>query len=423
MEMERSIKVRKSSCKTVFITHYKPCRSGYADYSLNLTKSIAKNSKEHIIEVWGCKCDLNTNIIEEKQNGNIIIRRLWKTNDILSLITLFKNLIKTDATTIILYYPLEFFRNFLAAPVFNFSLPLLMIPIILLKRIKLILDLDFISKPYLGSLRHIFFLIQILILKLLQSTVKAVIVTRNILVLELLKNLKFDEALIKYIPHGVPETRITVTSFSDISEVRKRFELSGPVILYWGFISRYKGIDYLIRAVKEVIKEFPTVKLIITGDYFDPRARLKPQQHRYLPSLKNLVESLKLNNSVIFVTKFLTDNEIDSLIALADIIVLPYSTKTLSASGVLARVMAHGKPVIVTDCGWFHGYVFNGINGLIVTQRNELALAEAITLILRDEQLRMRLKKNMREIARRLSWENTAKMWLNVLNGTCHDAI
>jgi glycosyltransferase involved in cell wall biosynthesis len=415
--------------KAVFLTHYKPCFSGYADYAFHLVNSLADLYSDEILVVLGCRCnpkrdDQYTTVIKKK---NVIIKRIFKKNMLTSLIRIIGFLIRVNTEILYIYYPLEFFSGFLLAPLLNIALPLLLLPILKIKKVKLVIDLDNIHKPYeiRGKPKErAFFIAQIVILKLLSFN-GAVIVCRNIIAQRLLMSMGFNRRSVRYIPHGIP--RISFVASEKIKSIKEILKSeTGYVILYWGFISRYKGVDYLIKALKYVVKEFSDVKLVIAGDYFNPLDKYVPEKHRYLPYLRSLVKSLELEDKVIFVTKHLREDEVDSLVASSDIVVLPYVTKNLSASGVLARVMSHGKPVIVTSCGWFAGYVFNGINGLIVPQGDEHALAKATIWLLRDAQLRRLLAENMEKVAENFTWLKVVKKWFKLFEelqrGVLHDA-
>jgi len=415
--------------KAVFLTHYKPCFSGYADYAFHLVNSLADLYSDEILVVLGCRCnpkrdDQYTTGIKKK---NVIIKRIFKKNSLVSLIKIISLLIRINTGILYIHYPLEFFSGFLLAPVLNVALPLLFLPILKIKKVKLIINLDSIHKPYeiRGKLKErAFFITQIAILKLLSFS-GAAIVCWNIIAQRLLMSMGFNRRSVRYIPHGVSRISFVASEKTkSIEEILK--SETGYVVLYWGFISRYKGVDYLIKALKYVVKEFSDVKLVIAGDYFNPLDKYVPKKHRYLPYLRSLVKSLELEDKVIFVTKHLREDEVDSLVASSDIVVLPYVTKNLSASGVLARVMSHGKPVIVTSCGWFAGYVFNGINGLIVPQGDEHALAKAITWLLRDAQLRRLLAENMKKVAENFTWLKVVKKWFKLFEelqrSVSHDA-
>jgi glycosyltransferase involved in cell wall biosynthesis len=415
--------------KAVFLTHYKPCFSGYADYAFHLVNSLADLYSDEILVVLGCRCnpkrdDQYTTGIKKK---NVIIKRIFKKNSLVSLIKIISLLIRINTGILYIHYPLEFFSGFLLALVLNVALPLLFLPILKIKKVKLIINLDSIHKPYeiRGKLKErAFFITQIAILKLLSFS-GAAIVCWNIIAQRLLMSMGFNRRSVRYIPHGVSRISFVASEKTkSIEEILK--SETGYVILYWGFISRYKGVDYLIKALKYVVKEFSDVKLVIAGDYFNPLDKYVPKKHRYLPYLRSLVKSLELEDKVIFVTKHLREDEVDSLVASSDIVVLPYVTKNLSASGVLARVMSHGKPVIVTSCGWFAGYVFNGINGLIVPQGDEHALAKAIIWLLRDAQLRRLLAENMKKVAENFTWPKVVKKWFKLFEelqrSVSHDA-
>jgi len=415
--------------KVVFLTHYKPCLSGYADYAFHLVNSLADLYSDEVLVVLGCRCNPKRNdqyTIGIKKK-NVVIKRIFKKNVLTSLIRIIGFLIRINTEILYIYYPLEFFSGFLLAPLLNIALPLLFLPILRIKGVKLVIDLDNIHKPYeiRGKPKErVFFITQVAILKLLSFS-GAVIVCRNIIAQRLLMSMGFNRRSVRYIPHGVPKISFVASEKTkSIEEILK--SETGYVVLYWGFISRYKGVDYLIKALKYVVKEFPDVKLIIAGDYFNPLDKYAPKKHRYLPYLRSLVKSLELEDKVIFVTKHLREDEVDSLVASSDIVVLPYVTKNLSASGVLARVMSHGKPVIVTNCGWFTGYVFNGINGLIVPQGDEHALAKAIIWLLRDAQLRKLLAENMKKVAEDFTWPKVAMKWFELFEeirrGVSHDA-
>jgi glycosyltransferase involved in cell wall biosynthesis len=407
------------SVKVAFLSHYKPCASGYADYAFHLVNSLARLCPELNFVVLGCKCGIACARADAKISGkvgnenNVIVNRILKRNSFFSIAKIVNFIAKSRVESLYIYYPLELFTGSILAPFLNLILPLIFLPLVLAKNVRLIIDLDSIHKPHEGGLKEkTFSMLQLSILKLLQW-VGAVIVCRNIVAWRLLMDIGFSDKSVKYIPHGVP-CRSSIVQDED-NEIRIRYKLDkGPFILYWGFISRYKGIDHLLKALKYVTNEFPDVRLIVAGDYFNPFDKYKPKKHKYLPYLRELVKFLGLEEKVVFITKHLTENEISSLLALSDIVVLPYVTKNLSASGVLARIMSFGKPVVVTNCGWFSGYVFNGINGIVVKQGDEYALAQAILQLLRDPQLREKLMKNMKMLADEFKWSSIARKWLKV---------
>jgi len=186
------------------------------------------------------------------------------------------------------------------------------------------------------------------------------------------------------------------------------------VILHIGFISRYKGIDYLIRAFAKIHSEFPEAVLLIAGDYFNPMDKYQPKKHKYLPTLKKLVKDLKLEDKVVFHTFRIPDEKLKLYFAAADIVCLPYITRNISSSGTFSLAMSYGRPVVVSNCGWFNDFVINGETGLMVPEGDVDSLAKALYTLLKDEKLRLKLGMNILHKARKCDWDNVARMWLEL---------
>lgn len=131
--------------------------------------------------------------------------------------------------------------------------------------------------------------------------------------------------------------------FSSLVEVkdtmppRRKLKPAEPVkILFFGVIREYKGVDVLLEAYSEMLKEDIKVELTIVGEPWGADA-------------KNLVEKIRQNKwgKVKLIDRYVEDAEIPYLIADHDVLVLPY--RRSSASGPLALAMAAGIPVITTD--------------------------------------------------------------------------
>jgi len=231
---------------------------------------------------------------------------------------------------------------------------------------------------------------------------------------------KYSRVRLALIPHGFPSPN--PISLEESISAKRAFGLSDKkVILYLGYISRYKGIDYLIKAFGKIRSNFPEAVLLIAGDYFNPLDKYEPKKHRYLPTLKRLVKDLGLSDSVIFHTFRVPDEQLRYYFAAADIVCLPYITSNISFSGILALAASYGKPLIVSNCGWFNDVVINGETGLVIPEKDVEALANAISLLLRDDELRLKLSINMISKARELSWDNIARLWLRLLGLGSYD--
>jgi glycosyltransferase involved in cell wall biosynthesis len=111
-------------------------------------------------------------------------------------------------------------------------------------------------------------------------------------------------------------------------------EVEGPVVLFFGLLRPYKGVDLLIEAFHDV----EGAELWVVGM---PRMPLEP--------LRELASGVR--GRVRFVPRFIDDSQIPAFFRRADIVALPY--REIDQSGVLYTAMAFGKPIVVTAVGGF----------------------------------------------------------------------
>lgn len=188
------------------------------------------------------------------------------------------------------------------------------------------------------------------------------------------------------IPHGV-NSLYSKYIRSDIPE-------TNSVLFFGGIIDR-KGLGYLIKAAPLISRSIPDAKIIIAGP---------GDMGRYIPLLR-AVPNIEVHN------RFVPHEEVAPLFQRAKVVVLPYTEKVFS--GVVPLAYAFGKPVVVTDM--VSGFVEPGETGLIVPQRDEKALAEAIVRLLQDEELRRTMSENcLSKLKNELSWDRIAEETMHV---------
>jgi glycosyltransferase involved in cell wall biosynthesis len=133
--------------------------------------------------------------------------------------------------------------------------------------------------------------------------------------------------------------------------------LNGRIVLFFGFIRRYKGLDILLDAVKIVKAEtitrgLPPLKLLIAGEFYEND---KP----YLQQMKdNDIEDV-----LILKTDFVPDSEVRYYLCAADVVIQPYRNAT--QSGVTPLCYHFEKPMIVTNVGGLTAMVPDGKVGLV----------------------------------------------------------
>jgi glycosyltransferase involved in cell wall biosynthesis len=144
---------------------------------------------------------------------------------------------------------------------------------------------------------------------------------------------------------------------------QRRLGVSGRVLLFFGYIRKYKGVDLLLQALAQVPKDIG-VALLVAGEFYDPREHYQ-----------TLIRTLGLTDRVRIIDRYIAEPEWPDLFAATDALVLPYRTASQSMSITLAYNF--GKPVIVSRVGGLAEAVEDGRTGLIA-EPEPAAFATAI---------------------------------------------
>lgn len=167
----------------------------------------------------------------------------------------------------------------------------------------------------------------------------------------------------------------------------------GPVILFFGLLRPYKGIDTLLEAFRRV----KGAELWIAGN---PRMEVEP--------LRQLADQAP--GRVRFLPRFVEDAEIPALMRRADVVVLPY--RDAEHSGVLYAALAFGKPLVLSAVGGFPEVAEQGAARLVPPE-DPPALATELTELVADEGARAELGKAAAAAASgSYSWDEAARQTL-----------
>ena len=165
------------------------------------------------------------------------------------------------------------------------------------------------------------------------------------------------------------------------------------IILFFGFIRRYKGLDLLLQSMASPGLRASGIKLLIAGEFYED-AR---------PYLKQ-IHDLNLQEQVILRTEFIPDSEVKYYLCAADCVVQPYRSAT--QSGVTPLAYHFERPMIVTDVGGLPSLVPHGKVGLVAAANPE-SIAESILSFYKtgEEHFIAYLK----EEKKRFSWSRMAE--------------
>jgi glycosyltransferase involved in cell wall biosynthesis len=155
---------------------------------------------------------------------------------------------------------------------------------------------------------------------------------------------------------------------SPVSKESARESLGLPkqekIILFFGFIRHYKGLDLLLQAMSDDRIRNAGIKLMIAGEFYE-------DQKQYF----DLIDKLKIRDQLILKTDFIPDSEVRNYLCAADAVIQPYRNAT--QSGVTPLAYHFEKPMVVTNVGGLASLVPHEKAGL-VTDPDPQAIANAI---------------------------------------------
>src|SRR5687767_597517 len=224
---------------------------------------------------------------------------------------------------------------------------------------------------------------------------------------EFLRNVyKTPEAKIDVIPHGIPDM-----PFADPNFFKDEFAVaSKQVLLTFGLLSPNKGIEYALRALPDIIREFPNVVYIVLGQTH-PNL-LRDEGEAYRRSLERLAKELGVQKNVVFFNRFVELEELMRFIGAADIYLTPYLTEAQITSGTLAYAFGAGNAVVSTPY-WHAAELLTEERGKLVPFRDSKAISTAVVELLRDESLRLSMRENAYQLGREMVWSHVAELYMN----------
>ena len=213
---------------------------------------------------------------------------------------------------------------------------------------------------------------------------------------QLVRGLGLDPGKVHVIHHGAFEHLARLPSQPLAAELE---QVAGPVVLFFGLLRPYKGVDVLLEAWRGMPAG---AELWIVGR---PRMDIAPLLASAPPGVR-------------FISRYVPDAELASYFRRADVVVLPYSrTERFDQSGVLATALAFAKPVVLSDVGGFGEVAATGA-GVLVEPGDVGSLTAALGRLLGDEAERARLAQAAREAAAGpYSWDEAARRTLHVYRG------
>jgi len=143
------------------------------------------------------------------------------------------------------------------------------------------------------------------------------------------------------------------------------FDEDSFVLIFFGYVRKYKGLDILIEALPKILSVNPNAKLLIVGEFYDD-----PKEST------ELIKKLKIEEQVKVINQFVPNEDVAKYYQAADVVILPYRSAT--QSGILNVAYGFYKPVIVTDVGGLAEFVDEGKTGFVVKPNSPEAIADGV---------------------------------------------
>jgi glycosyltransferase involved in cell wall biosynthesis len=206
---------------------------------------------------------------------------------------------------------------------------------------------------------------------------------------------------IAYIGHGVHDV-----PFVNPPARKPRLGAKGPVLLTFGLMHREKGLEYMIEAMGEIVRERGDVTYAIVGATH-PRT-LEIEGEAYRTSLERMVSEMGLSERVKFIDGFRDLSDLMAYLAETDIFVAPYLDHTRMTSGALSYAAGAGKAVVSTPFLHALELLTHG-RGRLVPSRSADALAGNVLDLLANERATSEMRRRLYKHTRGMVWHAVAR--------------
>jgi glycosyltransferase involved in cell wall biosynthesis len=210
------------------------------------------------------------------------------------------------------------------------------------------------------------------------------------------------------IPHGIHPT-----AFANPEKFKEKLEFNNRTVLStFGLLSSGKGIEYVIKALPDVIKKYPSILYLILGETHPVTRRREGEEYRI--GLIKLVKKLHLEKYVKFYDRYLSLNDLFEFLKATDIYISTSTNPNQAVSGTLSYALGAGKPVISTEFAQAKEVVTPDI-GRLVAIKDSKSITLALLDLLSDNKRLEEMSRNAYRKTRYMIWSNVADEYIHLL--------
>lgn len=186
----------------------------------------------------------------------------------------------------------------------------------------------------------------------------------------------------------------------NITRVKRNLNLGSKVILFFGYIRPYKGLKYLLDAMPQILNKYRDLMLLVVGEFWSKDKKDYTDQ----------VDKLGIIENVIFIDNYVPNEDLGRYFAVSDVVVLPYTSATQSAS--IQTAYAFNKPVISTAVGGLSDVVEDGKTGYVIDPENADDIAKKVLFFYKKP-----INENsIQKYKARFSWDNYIRIIQNIVH-------
>lgn len=176
-----------------------------------------------------------------------------------------------------------------------------------------------------------------------------------------------------------------------------------PLLLFFGYVRRYKGLHVLLEAMPRLLKRLPNAKLMVCGEFYDDEKPYREQARR-----------LGIERAVDFHADYVPNDQVSRYFCACDVVVQPYVSAT--QSGVAQIAYQFRRPSIISDVGGLAEIVPHERAGFVVPPEDPESLASAIARYFL-ENWEQRLVHGIEAERQKYSWDRLYEAMEDLMEG------
>lgn len=210
-----------------------------------------------------------------------------------------------------------------------------------------------------------------------------------------------EASKIHVIHHGVPDV-----PFRETAQAKASFGVADrTVISTFGLISRGKGLEYAVEAMREIVARHPETLYLILGQTHPTVRRHEGESYREM--LREMIRTYGLEENVKLIDRYLEFDELVNYLAATDVYLTPYLNPTQIVSGTLAYAVGCGKAIVSTPYLYAQELLAHQ-RGLLCEFRDAASIGGHVLALLDDPALRRSIERRAYRFGRQMTWPHVA---------------